>query len=183
MAPAMPRSFWRQPANALTALRLCCVPAIVVTIAAGHAVATAALFGVAVVTDFADGRVARHHGEASARGALFDHTVDAAFVAALLAALAWQGTLTMWLPALALAAFAQYAWDSDALRGQRLRASRIGRSNGIAYYVAGGVPVIRDALGLGLPGDTLVQAFAWLLVATTLVSMLDRAWAFVRLPR
>ena len=36
------------------------------------------------------------------------------------------------------------------------------------------VPVIRDALGLDWPGAGLVWAFGWLLVASTLVSMLGR---------
>ena len=59
------------------------------------------LFAVAVVTDLCDGPVARRRGEASPRGALFDHAVDATFVAALLGALAWRGVLTPLLPLLA----------------------------------------------------------------------------------
>jgi hypothetical protein len=36
------------------------------------------------------------------------------------------------------------------------------------------VPLVRDALALGWPGPRLVLALGWLLVATTVVSMLDR---------
>jgi CDP-diacylglycerol--glycerol-3-phosphate 3-phosphatidyltransferase len=179
----MSRPFWRQPANALTALRLVCIPAIVVASLNGHAIVAGVLFAVAVVTDLCDGPVARRRGEASPRGALFDHAVDAAFVSALLGALAWRGVLTPLLPLLAAIAFLQYAWDSDALRGQALRTSRIGRSNGIAYYVAAGIPVVRDALGFSWPADSVVQTIAWLLVATTLLSMTERAVVLARLRR
>jgi len=179
----MSRPFWQQPANALTALRLLCTPAIVVAVLQERSTTAGVLFLIAVVTDFADGPIARRRGEASARGALFDHTVDAAFVTALLAALAWHGALTPALPILVCAAFLQYVWDSDVLHGQALRTSLIGRSNGVAYYVAAGVPVVRDALGLRWPGDPLVHALAWLLVATTLLSMTERAIVFRRLRR
>jgi hypothetical protein len=60
------------------------------------------------------------------------------------------------------------------VRGEGLRASSLGRWNGIAYYVIVAVPVVRDALGLGWPGRRLVMALGWGLVATTGVSMVDR---------
>jgi CDP-diacylglycerol--glycerol-3-phosphate 3-phosphatidyltransferase len=177
----MSRPFWQQPANALTALRLLCIPAIAVAVLDDRHAMAAALFALAVATDLADGPVARRRGEASARGALFDHAVDAGFVATLLAALAWHGTLTGALPIVVVLAFLQYAWDSDVLHGHALRTSVIGRNNGIAYYVAAGVPVVRDALGLDWPSDAAVQTLAWLLVATTLLSMAERGIVFVRL--
>ena len=55
--------------------------------------------------------------------------------------------------------------------------------NGIAYYVAAGIPVVRDAFGLSWPADSVVQAIAWLLVATTLLSMTERAVVLARLRR
>jgi len=179
----MSRPFWQQPANVLTATRLCCTPAIVAAVVHGHPAVAGLLFAIAVVTDLCDGPVARRRGEASPRGALFDHAVDAVFVTALLAALAWRDVLTPLLPLLVATAFLQYVWDSDALRGQALRTSRIGRGNGIAYYVAAGIPVVRDALGLFWPADSLVQTIAWLLVATTLLSMTERGVVLVRLRR
>ena len=45
---------------------------------------------------------------------------------------------------------------------------------GIAYYVIVAVPVMRDALGLSWPGAALVRAIGWLLVATTVASVIDR---------
>jgi len=82
--------------------------------------------------------------------------------------------VTALLPIGVLVAFTQYAWDSRVVQGKALRASWLGRWNGIAYYVIVAVPIVRDALGLGWPGPLLVQAFGWLLVATTIVSMVLR---------
>ena len=177
----MARRFWQQPANALTATRLLCIPAIVAAVVHDRAMIAGILFAIAVVTDLADGPVARRRGEASPRGALFDHAVDAGFVAALLAALAWQDLVTAVLPPLVVVAFLQYVWDSQALRGHALRTSRIGRSNGVAYYVAAGIPVVRDAIGLGWPDAAIVHAIAWVLVATTLLSMSERAFVLARI--
>jgi len=83
------------------------------------------------------------------------------------------------LPALVLLAFVQYALDSRVLAGRALRTSLVGRTNGIAYYVLLGVPVVRDALALGWPPAGLVVGLGWLLVASTLVSMTDRALALL----
>ena len=77
-------------------------------------------------------------------------------------------------------AFTQYALDSRVVTGGSLRASALGRWNGIAYYVMVAIPVLRDALGWSWPGPGLVAFFAWALVAATLTSMLDRLLALRR---
>ena len=46
--------------------------------------------------------------------------------------------------------------------------------NGIAYYVIVAVPVMRDAMGIGWPGAIWVRAGGWVLVATTVASMVGR---------
>ena len=78
------------------------------------------------------------------------------------------------------AAFLQYAVDSRALAGLPLRASQLGRWNGIAYFVLLGIPVVRDGLGIGWPPAGLVLALGWLLVASTAASMGDRLLALFR---
>lgn len=179
-APPAAARAWRTRANLLTASRLLLAPVLVATIAHGAATASLLVFAAAVATDLLDGRVARRFGESSPLGGLLDHATDATFVAAGLAALASVGPVPPALPALVLVAFAQYALDSRALAGRPLRMSRLGRSNGIAYYVLLAVPLARDALGLGFPGDRAVTALAWLLVLSTLASMADRALALRR---
>jgi hypothetical protein len=66
------------------------------------------------------------------------------------------------------------------VQGEALRASWLGRYNGIAYFVLLGIPVVRDGLGLGWPPRTLVLAIAWALVLTTLISISDRLLALRR---
>jgi cardiolipin synthase len=169
-----PRGRWLTRANGLTLLRLLAAPLLARAILKGSASAGGVLFLVAVATDLVDGRVARRYGEDSRLGALADHVVDAAFVTFGCAALAQRGVLPAALAPLIALAFAQYALDSRALGAQGLRGSRLGRWNGIAYYAAVGVPVLRDALGVAWPPAPLVRALGWALLVSTLVSMADR---------
>ena len=178
--PAATPGSWRTAANALTLLRLATAPALAAAILHGAWWTATALFWLAVATDFADGALARRRSETSSLGGLLDHATDAFFCTVGLAALAARGTLTPLLPLLVAAAFTQYTLDSRAVRGRPLRASRLGRWNGIAYYVMVAIPVIRDALGWSWPGPGLVAFFAWALVVATLVSMADRLLALRR---
>lgn len=175
-------SSWQTRANALTAIRLFAAPALALAICEGEARIAAALLGLAIATDFVDGWVARRYDEASPLGGLIDHAVDAVFVATGCAALASLGVLPALLPLLIAVAFLQYAVDSGASASRPLRASWLGRWNGILYYAAVGVPVVRDALGLAWPTPFAVRVFAWGLVVSTLVSMTDRLTA-ARAPR
>ncbi len=69
------------------------------------------------------------------------------------------------LPPLAITSFTQYVWDSKALSGAPLRASVLGRWNGIGYYVVVGTVVIREALELTWPGQFVIALIAaWALV-------------------
>jgi phosphatidylglycerophosphate synthase len=165
------------PANAFTALRLASAPILVGAVLCGETAVAFVVFWIAVVTDLLDGRVARSAGAATPAGGFFDHVTDATFVTLGLGAYAARGLLTGWLPVLVALAFAQYTVDSRVFRGRPLRASRLGRWNGIAYFVLLGVPVVRDGLALGWPSDALVRLLAWTLVASSLVSIADRARA------
>ena len=160
-------------ANAVTGLRLALVPALVLCILAGEPRPGILVFALAVASDFADGWLARRRAEVSTLGGALDHGVDACFVAAGCAAWAWRGVLPAPLAPLVAAAFLQYALGARTSSGA-LRPSRLGRWNGIAYYVAVAVPLVRDALALGWPGPGLVSALGWVLVASTLGSMASR---------
>ena len=169
-------------ANGLTLVRLLLVPAQALAIVQHRSVLALSIFVTAIVSDLTDGRVARMRGEATSFGGFFDHLTDALFVATGLLALAQQGVVPWALPVLLLVAFAQYSLDSKVLAGRPLRASRLGRWNGIAYYVALGTPVIRDGVGLDFPVDAAVHVLGMVLVITTLISMADRGIALVRSP-
>jgi len=171
------RRSWMTRANALTSIRVAAVPALVIAIRAESAWAAVAVFALAVVSDIADGIVARRFEEQSGLGRLFDHAADAAFVTAGAAALAHAGILPALLPTLIAASFLQYALDAKVARGSGPRPSALGRWNGIAYYVVVAVPIVRDALQIAWPPPAWVMALGWLLIGSTLVSMGDRLLA------
>jgi phosphatidylglycerophosphate synthase len=160
--------------NGLTGLRLAAAPLFYCAIVAGSWSTACLLFWLAVASDWVDGRVARARGESSSFGGFLDHASDAAFVSFGLAALALPGVVPVWLPVLVVLAFGQYALDSRVLAGRPLRASALGRWNGILYFVPPGIIVTREALALHHPSDDVVMTIAWILVFSTLLSMADR---------
>ena len=169
-------------ANALSLLRLLLVAPFAWLLARGDATSApwaVALFWIAVASDLADGPLARARGTASAFGRALDHAADFAFVDAGLFAAAARGALPWLLPVLVAAAFAQYVADSYWLeRAGQLRMSRLGRWNGVLYFVPVGALALAD-LGVPLLGSA-VRPFAWALCATTLASIADRALSLRR---
>lgn len=166
-------------ANLLTAARLCLALPLVWLIARPEAASgwwLLALLLIAIASDYFDGPIARRRGTASARGMLFDHGSDFLFVSSGLAAAASIGLLTPLLPLLIALAFSQYVLDSYWLhRLKQLRMSFLGRWNGIFYFV----PLLLIALDRLLTTDltTLIAALAWLLAASSIASIVDRALA------
>jgi cardiolipin synthase len=161
-------------ATALTLLRLLLAPLLGWAIVVDRPELATVVFWLAVGSDVADGWVARRYGEVTRLGGVIDHAVDASFVSIGCLALAHVGALPVALAPLIVLAFLQYAADSKAFAAQGLRPSQLGRWNGIAYYVIVAVPIMRDTLEFGWPEPGLVMALGWLLVAATLLSMLDR---------
>ena len=165
-------------ANALTASRLVLLALLVPALLSRNWWLAAPLFALAVVTDIFDGKIARKYGETSALGGLFDHATDALFVTLCAWASAQLGLINPWLTWLIPAAFLQYMLDSKALAGLELKASALGRSNGVAYYALAGTVIGMEALGFTWLRPAVAFA-AWVLVASTVLSMLDRARALV----
>lgn len=161
-------------ANALTLVRLLLAPLLAAAVLHGVPGVATALFLLAVATDLADGWVARRYDEVTPFGGFADHAVDAAFVTTGTAALAFTGVLPTILPLLIALAFTQYTLDSRVLASSGLVASRLGRWNGIAYYVVLATPLVRDALALAWPPPAVVLVLGWVLVVSTLLSMIDR---------
>ncbi len=169
-------------ANALTLVRLALALPVATALARPERLGpgvVATMVVVAILTDLLDGPLARRQGTASASGMLFDHGTDCFFVTSALTGLAIAGAITPILPALIPFAFGQYVIDSYVRhRQRRLRASFLGRWNGILYFVP---VVLATASRLPFPvGFTsLLQvatsALAYLLVVSTVASMLDRA--------
>lgn len=169
-------------ANALTAVRLMLVLPIAAALARPDLLApwvVALLLCVAIASDYLDGPVARRTGTASPRGQLFDHTTDCLFVTGGLTGAAVAGAVTPLLPALIPFAFAQYVVDSYIWhRRRQLRASFLGRWNGILYFVP---IVLVVASRLPFPDGFVsflrlaAALLGYLLAASTVASMADRA--------
>ena len=177
-------------AHALTAVRLL----LVIPVAVAFAQPTflppsvlAVLLGVAIASDFLDGRVARVTGTASATGQLFDHTTDFLFVTVGLSGAAFNEQVTPLLPVVIVVAFGQYVFDSYFLFKQKqLRMSAIGRWNGVLYF-APLVILAASRLELFRPLASFLTvaatAVGYVLVVSTAVSIIDRAVAPLRPPR
>ena len=141
----------------------------------------AVLLAAAIASDYFDGVVARRQGTASAGGRLFDHATDCVFVTACLTGAALADSVPLVLPVLIAVAFSQYVLDSYWLdRRKQLRMSTMGRWNGIGYFV----PLVvlaaarLDVVPALTPLLTMVAgAIAYVLVASTVMSIVDRATA------
>jgi phosphatidylglycerophosphate synthase len=64
--------------------------------------------------------------------------------------------------------------DSKALAGQPLKASSLGKYNGISYFVFAGFPVMQLTLGVTLIPFSWFVWIGWGLVVTSVISMVDR---------
>src|ERR1700730_18349471 len=163
-------------ANALTAVRLLLVLPFAFFMAKGDrrsAVFALVIWVVALITDFLDGPIARRRGTVTAWSGTFDHLSDFLFVTSGLFAGAWRGAFPWILPILIAAAFTQYVVDSYWIqRHTKLRGSKLGRYNGVLYFV----PSIMDILiRMGLRFlDPLLTILVWLLALSTLISMGQR---------
>jgi phosphatidylglycerophosphate synthase len=169
-------------ANALTGVRLALLLPVAAALARPELLApgvVALLLGLAIASDFLDGPLARRTGTASPRGMLFDHGTDCLFVTGGLTGAAIAGAVTPILPALIPFAFGQYVVDSYVWHRQRqLRASFLGRWNGILYFAP---LVLVTAARLPFPSgfasflQRAAAVLAWLLAASTVASIIDRA--------
>jgi phosphatidylglycerophosphate synthase len=171
-------------ANLLTALRLLLVVPAALAFAQPEFMTPlllVTLLGIAIATDFADGIVAHRTGTASPRGQLFDHTTDFLFVTSGLAGATIAGQGTALLPIVIVVAFSQYVLDSYFLhRKKQLHMSFLGRWNGTLYFV----PLVLVAVsrldlvaGVAEPFSTLIIIVSYLLVLSTIASIVDRAIA------
>ncbi len=170
-------------ANALTAVRLFLVVPFAYFMVRGDArsaVFALVVWAVALATDFLDGPIARRRGTVTPFGGTFDHTTDFLFVTSGLFAGAYRGVFPWILPALIVAAFAQYFIDSYWIhRHRKLRGSKLGRYNGMLYFAP---PCMEILVRLGARLlQPLLTMLLWTLVVSTLVSMGQRLW-LSRLP-
>jgi cardiolipin synthase len=183
------------PANVLTAIRLLLIPLLVCTIIGAQWPMAAITITLAIATDVYDGKLARHYDSASPLGGFFDHGTDALLVSSSAWALAQTGLIHPWLWPFIGLAFAQYALDSKILLGRVLRTSKLGKYNGIGYYALACTAIGSQTLAVLFQTplqhwpllqqslqwlDRGVALAAWLLLASTILSMGERGIHLLR---
>jgi len=167
-------------ADLCTLLRMLLAPLFACEIVAAEAapsVVPLAIYALAVLTDVADGRLARAGGRVSPAGRLFDHGADALLLFPALGVLAHGGRVPALLPCAAVLAFALYCGDGWR-RGRVsctivLEPNRSGTAAGVANYAVAGAAA--GALWLGTsPLDRAVYAAALAAGALNAAAALER---------
>jgi CDP-diacylglycerol--glycerol-3-phosphate 3-phosphatidyltransferase len=169
--------------NTLTATRIFLVPLLVVVLLTGFEgrriltlpveLVAAALFGVASLTDWLDGYLARRRQQVTWLGQVLDPLADKLLISATLVSLVQLGLAPAWMVAVIIGReFAVTALRSLAhARGLTMPASGLGKLKMVSQVVA----IL--LLILGWEGQplllTLGQAALWVVLATALVSAVD----------
>ncbi|KGN38631.1 CDP-alcohol phosphatidyltransferase family protein [Knoellia subterranea] len=89
--------------NALSALRLLGVPAFIWAIATRHDAIALVILMASGITDYLDGKIARHYGLVSRVGQLLDPIADRLYIVTTLVGLAWRDIIPWWLVAILFA--------------------------------------------------------------------------------
>jgi CDP-diacylglycerol--glycerol-3-phosphate 3-phosphatidyltransferase len=161
--------------NALTVLRIFLVPLLVVVLLTrfeGHVYLGAAIFGLAVLTDYLDGYFARRRNEVTRLGILLDPLADKLLTAAAFLSLVEMGLVPAWVVMIILARELAVTGlrNLAAGRGVLIRASRLGKGKMVAQVTAILLLLLsRPAPSLRVPG---LAALA-VVVAVTLLSGAD----------
>jgi cardiolipin synthase (CMP-forming) len=162
--------------NALTALRLACVPAFLVLLAQPHArdrVAAACLLGSLGVTDGLDGYIARHFDQVSQLGKVLDPLVDRALVLAAVIGAALVGAVPWWLLVVVLARELLVLVGGVVLAiagAKRLDVSKAGKAGAFGLMVA---------LPLFLLGHAHFRLHAEAEVGAWVAGLWGAAWGWV----
>jgi CDP-diacylglycerol--glycerol-3-phosphate 3-phosphatidyltransferase len=165
---------WNLP-NALTVLRIFLVPLLVVVLLTRfewHLYFGAAIYGLAVLTDFLDGFLARKRNEVTRLGILLDPLADKLLNAAALLSLVELGLAPAWVVMIILAREIAVTGlrNVAAGRGLLIRASGLGKAKMVAQVTAILVLLLSRPLPmLRIPGLVALAV----VVAVTLVSGAD----------
>jgi CDP-diacylglycerol--glycerol-3-phosphate 3-phosphatidyltransferase len=163
--------------NALTVLRIFLVPVLVVVLLTrsrteGGIFLGAGIFGLAVLTDYLDGWVARRRNQVTKVGILLDPIADKLLTAAAFLSLVEMGSVPAWMVTIVLGReFAVTGLRNIAAgRGVLIPASPLGKGKMVSQVVA----ILLLLLGRRYPAlDVLGRATLWVVVALALVSGVD----------
>jgi CDP-diacylglycerol--glycerol-3-phosphate 3-phosphatidyltransferase len=168
--------------NALTVLRMFLVPLLVVVLLTrveGHVYLGAAIFAVAVLTDYLDGFFARRRNEVTRLGILLDPLADKLLTAAAFLSLVEMGLAPAWMVLIIVARELAVTGlrNVAAGRGVLIRASGLGKAKMVAQVTAILLLLLSQKLApLHVPGVVAL----WVVVILTLLSGADYFWRFWR---
>jgi CDP-diacylglycerol--glycerol-3-phosphate 3-phosphatidyltransferase len=175
--------------NALTLLRIFLVPLLVVVLLTrmeGHVYLGAAIFALAVLTDYLDGYFARRRNEVTRLGILLDPLADKLLTAAAFLSLVEMGLAPAWMVMIIIARELAVTGlrNVAAGRGVLIRASALGKAKMVAQVTAILLLLLSRPIELlRIPGVIAL----WVVVGLTLVSGADyfiRFWRdVVRAPQ
>lgn len=176
--------------NLLGVARIVATPvvcALVLVEAPGAGIAAFVIFGIAALTDWADGWLARRRDEVSPLGVFMDLTADKVLVAGVLVAMVEVGLLPTWMVAtivvreLVISGVRQVAAAADVV----IPARALGKSKTATTLVGMAVLLLAwDATtggplaGTGLAGSLEALGF-WLMVAATALTVVS-GWDYLR---
>jgi cardiolipin synthase len=138
--------------NALSLLRLFMVPIVVVLLLGGADALGAALFVLAALTDFLDGRIARRAGP-TRLGRILDPVADRLMLSSVAVVLALRGLLPAWAVAI-LVGRDLLALLGSLVFGSKIRVNRVGKAATAVLMVAVAFVVISP----GKVGETMFYA-------------------------
>ena len=182
--PATVAFAWNLP-NALTLLRVLCVPVLAAYLFMGQGfgarLAAAAIFVIASVTDLLDGAIARKRGQITTFGKIADPIADKALTGTALIGLSWLGELPWWVTILILG---REVWVTGlrfwVIEHGVIPASRGGKAKTVAQTVA--ITLYLLAIPLTVFDWLSVAAMA-IALALTVVTGVDYAVRARRLRR
>jgi cardiolipin synthase len=138
--------------NALSLLRLFMVPVVVALLLAGSDGKAAALFVLAAVTDFLDGRLARRTGP-TRLGQILDPVADRLMLSSVAVVLALRGLLPVWAVAI-LVGRDLLALVGSLVVGSKIRVNRVGKAATAVLMGAVALIVLRP----GVVGEAIFYA-------------------------
>ena len=149
--------------NALSLFRLFMVPIVVVLLLGGADRLAAALFVLAAVTDFLDGRIARRAGP-TRLGRILDPVADRLMLSSVAVVLALRGLLPAWAVAI-LVGRDLLALVGSLVFGSKIRVNRVGKA--ATAVLMGAVAVV--VISPGKVGEIMFYAGFALSVAAGLM--------------
>jgi CDP-diacylglycerol--glycerol-3-phosphate 3-phosphatidyltransferase len=171
--------------NALTVLRIFLVPLLVVVLLTrteSGVFVGAAIFGIAVATDYLDGYLARRRNQITRFGILLDPIADKLLMAAAFLSLVEMKLVPAWMVMIILGReLAVTGLRNVALgRGILIPASNFGKSKMVSQVAT----VFALLFSRPFPELTvLAKGLLWVTVLLTLVSGVDYFWRFFLEPR